>query len=125
MSSSETDIREQLAALEEELREPEPEPKETPAEMLEHLRELEESSDFGPPEPPAPEPEPTEEPFSGKLVLTYTKSIVRRDEKGRISELVGANSRRFVLRDERGVVIAIDEVMETEEVETPEVAEPS
>lgn len=80
-------------------------------DLADKLRELEDTSDHD------PEPEPEELPEDGKLILTYRRAVVRRNEQGLITEIVEANSRKFIERDVFGTVVAVTEVTETEEVE--------
>jgi hypothetical protein len=72
------------------------------------IKELEEIEDLA--GPPAPEPELQ----SGTLVLRFQKSVVKRDEEGRIVEIVGEGSRKTVKRDEGGRIVEIIEESEEE-----------
>lgn len=83
-------------------------------DFAERLRQLEDESEH------EPEPEPEELPETGRLVLTYNRAVIRRNEQGLITEIVEANTRKFIERDVFGTAIAVTEVTETEEVEEPE-----
>lgn len=81
-----------------------------PHDFEERLRELEDTSAH------EPEPEPEELPQTGRVLITYNRAVIRRNEQGLISEIVEANSRKFIERDVYGMPVAITEVVETEEV---------
>jgi hypothetical protein len=71
-------------------------------------KELEEIEELA--SPPVPEPELQ----SGTLVLRFQKSVVKRDEAGRIIEIVGEGTRKTVKRDEGGRIVEIIEESEEE-----------
>lgn len=102
------DLEERIASLSPPVALPQPD------DLAERLRELEDDSEHD------PEPEPEELPETGRLIVTYNRAVIRRDEQGLISEIVEATSRKFVERDIFGTVVAITEVTETEEVEEPQ-----
>jgi hypothetical protein len=83
-----------------------------PDDFEDRLRELDADAD--------PEPEEEEAPQTGRLVISYNRAVIRRDEQGRISEIIEATSRKFIERDLYGTPVAVTEVVETEEVEEPE-----
>lgn len=63
---------------------------------------------------PAP-PKAVEPPkSSGTLVLKYTRSVVVRDDAGRIIEIIGDGSRKLVRRDDGGRIVEIIEESEEE-----------
>lgn len=65
-----------------------------------------------------PEPEPEIEPLeSGRLVVEFSRSIVRRNDKGQITDIVSDVSHRVIRRNEHGAVIAVDEIIEREELD--------
>lgn len=88
-----------------------------PDDFEERLRDLEEASEH------EPEPEPEELPQTGRLVVTYNRAVIRRNEQGLISEIVEANSRKFIERDLYGTPVAITEVIESEETVAEEPGE--
>lgn len=51
---------------------------------------------------------------SGTLVLKYTRSVVKRDEAGRIIEIIGPEGRKIVKRDVDGRIMEIIEESESE-----------
>lgn len=78
-------------------------------DFADRLRELEDQSEH------EVEAEPEELPEDGKLILTYKRAVVRRDEQNRIIEIVSSESRKFIERDVFGTIVAVTEVTETEE----------
>lgn len=51
---------------------------------------------------------------SGTLILKFHRSVVKRDDEGRIIEIVGDGTRKLVKRDEGGRIVEIIEEEESE-----------
>lgn len=85
-------------------------------EEFRKMLEVEASKSWDPEPEPEPEPE-VEAPVlaSGRLVVEYKNSVIVRDSKGRISEIVSETGRKVVKRDEDGIAVGVVEVSEREE----------
>jgi hypothetical protein len=108
------ELRKQLDELDAEFADPEP-VVETQEELLARLEDLEDK-----------EPEVEEEPpppvyASGTFGVRFTHAIVRRDEQGRVMELIEEKKHTILHRDIAGRIIEIEKIEEVEQMtEDPE-----
>jgi len=107
------ELRKQLDELDREFAEPEP-VVETQDELLARLEDLEDK-----------EPEIEEEPpppvyASGMFGLRFSHGIVRRDEQGRVLEIIEEKSRTIFHRDIAGRIIEFQKVEEVEDIRPEE-----